>query len=69
MKTNELKEIFAKYLALWTAHYSKTEFGGTSVQAAGEYAALDCMNVGKRSNWTAAEYWDDISYWEGKLAK
>lgn len=64
-----MQEIFAKYLALWTAHYSKTQFAGTSIEAAASYAAMDCMNVGKRSNWSEAEYIDDLEYWASKLAK
>lgn len=66
---NEIKNIYAKYVAIWTVHYSKTEFAGCSVEAAGEYAAMDCMNVGKRSNWTVAAYLEDIAYWETKLTK
>ena len=68
-KAASMKNIADKYIAIWTAHYSKTQFGGTSLEAAAVYAAMDCMNVGKRNSWSEAEYIDDIEYWTGKLAK
>lgn len=58
---------YQKYLAIWTRHYSKSEFGGTSVQAAAEYAAMDCMNQVK--GWSQAEIDDDLAYWEQKIGK
>lgn len=58
---------YQKYLAIWTDHYSKTEFGGTSTASAAAYAAMDCMNISK--NWDQATIDDDIAYWTEKLAK
>lgn len=56
---------YQKYLAIWTRYYSNNEFGGTSVGAAAEYAALDCMNQCK--GWSQAEIDDDLAYWEQKV--
>ena len=64
-----MKEIFAQYLALWTIYYSNNPFGGASLEVAATYAAMDCMNIGKRSNWSEAEFIDDIQYWSEKIVK
>ena len=57
---------FKKYFAIWFAHYSKSQFGGTNIEAAATYAATDCMNVVK--GWNQEEIDDDINYWNTKLA-
>ena len=58
---------YQKYLAIWTRYYSKNEFGGTSVEAAAAYAAMDCMNQCK--NWSQAVIDDDLAYLEEKVGK
>lgn len=58
---------YQKYLAIWTRYYSKSAFGGTSVEVSATYAALDSMNQSK--GWTQAEIDDDIAYWEEKSAQ
>ena len=68
MTKQQTKEIFTKYFAVWFAHYSKGNFGGTSAKDAAEFAALDCINTGKNGNWIEADYLDDLAYWSTKLA-
>ena len=56
-----------KYLAIWIRYYSKNEFGGTSVEAAAAYAAMDCMNQCK--GWSQEAIDDDIAYWDKKISQ
>jgi hypothetical protein len=58
---------YQKYLEIWTRHYSKSEFGGTSAQAAAEYAAMDCMN--QVNGWGQDEIDEDLAYWDQKVGK
>ena len=68
MSQSQMKAVFQKYFSMWLAHYSKQEFGGQCPKVAAEFAALDCMNVGKQANWSEADYLDDLQYWEVKTA-
>jgi len=58
---------YKKYLAIWTRYYSNNEFGGTSVEVAAAYAAMDNMNQCK--GWSQAEIDDDLAYWGQKVGE
>lgn len=60
MQTN-----YERYVELWTRYYSAVEFGGTSVAAAADYAARDCMNITK--GWTQAQIDDDLVYQQEQI--
>lgn len=55
---------YETYLEIWKRHYSKTEFAGTSIEAAAAYSAMDCMNRVKGFDQVSID--DDIAYWEEK---
>jgi hypothetical protein len=59
------KSNLERYTELWAVYYATHDFGGTSIEAAAAYAAMDCMNTCK--GWSQAEIEDDIAYWSAKI--
>lgn len=62
-----MEHIAAQYIEIWTAYYAANPFAGTCAKAAAEFAAMDCINTGKRGGWTEADFLDDLEYWKSKI--
>lgn len=64
--TEQLAKLATEYSKGIQAYYTKTVFGGTSLDAAVSYATQDWLNQVK--GWPLAEVADDLEYWQGKWA-